>query len=333
MIADLAGMAHEQFATPAGWAENTRWQLMHAGMPMAVPVSAYQNMARYGFRGWHGLTYGLSKPLTSRIEGWSTRTLARHPGWAPGHSALNIVTQVFSGGHGVNNEVIGLSGRPWGKFAFSRSERLNMLRALHKPGTGWQTTSARSGGMMFEGGGAANSIYRRMMMSNMPSTFLGMSENMSLRQSLGMLFRGASSEGAGLISQQAAKAAGSGVVAQNMAAKSIRSAGVGGAFRRLGFARAASLVAAPVFGVLNTVFIAKLAYDLGKTGVTVAGLGAKAIRSHMLGIPNVDFGGGDMSAFQTGLAQTERQRAVQAIQTSVYNARTAIGQEASMMHA
>jgi hypothetical protein len=71
----------------------------------------------------------------------------------------------------------------------------------------------------------------------------------------------------------------------------------------------------------------KGAQTLGHVAVGVN----KQIQHISMGIPNLEMGG-DISNFQTRLAVTERQRAVQAIQGNMYNARVAIGNEASMMH-
>jgi len=103
------------------------------------------------------------------------------------------------------------------------------------------------------------------------------------------------------------------------------------ASRRIGAWQAATGITKPMLGAWNVVTLTSLAFaggeKLGRLGMQAM----NTIREAALAIPRLDMGG-DISSFQTGLAVTERQRAIQAIQGGMYNARMAIGSEAMYMH-
>ena len=88
-----------------------------------------------------------------------------------------------------------------------------------------------------------------------------------------------------------------------------------------------------VLPVVNTVLLAKLAIDLaGWTGRGVGGvLGSisRTASTGIAGIRGVEFGG-STQMFQTGMAMTERQRAMEAISRSSVNGRFMLGNEAAM---
>jgi len=105
----------------------------------------------------------------------------------------------------------------------------------------------------------------------------------------------------------------------------------GATTRRASMAAFAGVGLKPLLGIWNVATVGLIAAQVGEGVVRVGMHAMKSIQQYSMGIPRLDMGG-DVSSFHTGLATTERQRAIQAIQGGMYNARMAIGNEAAFLH-
>jgi hypothetical protein len=301
-----------------------RYQAMAMGMPGAVPSNAYSQIARYGIRGWKGMTWGLSNIPSSAIGSMSRRVLARYPSWQPVHQAGSVIAQVFGGGRGPGGAIVGFGGnRNLFQFGLGQKERTAIAEFLFKQGIG-KVHSFYSGFGNFTPIGTYNVSAIQGTFGRVTRSLLAAGEEMGLGESFTTMLTGSSArlEAAASSAIGLPNAAGRGALMQQLSKAGARG---------LGASRFIGLTARPLLGALNAIFVAQMAFKGAQTVGHIAMGVNRQIQHLSMGIPNLEMGG-DISQFQTQLAATERQRAIQAIQGSMYNARIAIGNEASMMH-
>jgi len=325
-------MAEETY-NPFGFgamADVAGYQLMHPGLPGAISRDTIKNAARYGLRGWHGLSFGLTNPLTSRIaagsEALSKRTAWK--GYRHIHGSVNFMHQLFSGGAGAQKQITLLGGKTFlGPMSLSTGEAAVAKKLADRgfiAGTGAYNkllqTHGRQMGLLQS---LASSIgwtgpTQRAMHTSISNAITGSAR---FRDVAAMTY---STTGATTTAEnisQVNRIIGTGQMT-NVVSK--KTAWKLGASRALG-------AATPFFGMLNTFFVIDLAFKAGEFGGQLVGATATALREANRSIGRLELGG-STAAFQTGGAVTERQRAVQAIQMNSLNARQAIGQEAMYMH-
>jgi len=288
------------------------------GMPFAAPANHFDDALKYGYRGWRGATLGVSRMVT-RFTGASALNdhLIKHYAlYKPMGKSLNLVGQFLGGGHGAQGQFLDWSGKAIGRFAITANEKSAAFTGLLRNITPTERILGRS----ISGSEIASQM--RTVRHTLPSTIMSAGRQMSAWENVRTALTGRSSA----IESAIRGTFHVGQIGDDAAALISRSVS-----RRVGLAGTMGLVVKPMLGALNVVMITQLAFKggeaLGRLGVNVT----NAIRQQALAIPRLDMGG-DITSFQTGLASTERQRAIQAIQGGMYNARMAIGNEAAYLH-
>ena len=276
---------------------------LYLGMPLAMPSHHLDQVARYGFRGWRGALYGQGRGITdpgvNRLKAYAGKNTIQ--GW--GARKALFLEQVLGGGRGSYDQIMGRGAfgpKAVGAFGLTISEQAAITETIKASKTQHYTKAT-----------AHNAV--RKITAGVIQT----SESMTLGESI-----------TGIVTGRNAKM---GQALGSVLGSSGVKLSAGSMTRRASLAAFAGVGLKPLLGIWNVATIGLIAAQVGE-GVVRMGMHAmKSIQQYSMGIPRLDMGG-DVSSFHTGLATTERQRAIQAIQGGMYNARMAIGNEAAFLH-
>ena len=293
--------------------DSYRYQLF-LGMPAAMPAEHLDQVARYGFRGWRGLTWGYSN-VAARYTGLQALhgKLLNRPAYQPIGRLAGLAGQVLGGGQGPEGQFM-LGGKPIGMVKINRATTSAIREILERELA--ENTAVSSYKYMPTTKNVMNVATRAR------EAAVSYAEKMTLRESVHGMVTGSSAGMTRAIYESLGGNVQAGKIAPVVSKAATRGASAA-AFMSLGVK--------PLLGVWNVLTILGLTYagakKLGQASVNTI----RTLQHAQMSIPRLDMGG-DITAFRTGLALTERQRAVKAIQNNMYNARIALGNEASLVH-
>jgi len=114
------------------WKDNLRYQLF-LGAPYAMPTNFLDETLTYGFRGWRGTTFGVSRWAGRQLgaDRLQQHLMTNYRGYRPIGKAMNIISQVIGGGHGPQSQFMGWSGRrAVGQFMLNSRELETLGRSI-----------------------------------------------------------------------------------------------------------------------------------------------------------------------------------------------------------